>query len=231
MDQTQPDRQSPIPARILDAAQRAFARSGLHQATMAEVAREAGMTAGNLYRYYANKNAIIAAIAERDRQELATDFAALNAAGSTLDGLIEIGRKHLVHEPAFRMAMTLELWAEAARNPGVRSICAMFEETLIKHMGEFIIQAKLRGELPADSNPGMIVPVLMMISHGYIQFRATHPHDDPEPMGELMFTAIRTMMQSGSASVVPMLTGKSPVVTTGQPMPSLANTLPTGFSS
>jgi TetR/AcrR family transcriptional regulator, repressor for uid operon len=231
MDQTPPDRHSLIPARILDAAQRAFARSGLHQATMAEVAREAGMTAGNLYRYYANKNAIIAAIAEQDRQELATDFAALNAAGSTLDGLIELGRKHLVREPAFRMAMTLELWAEAARNPGVRSICTVFEETLIKHMGEFIIQAKLRGELQEGSDPAMIVPVLMMMSHGYIQFRATHPNDDPEPMGELMFGAIRTMMQSGPASEQPLSANPASIPAAIASASSVQNTLPTGSSS
>jgi TetR/AcrR family transcriptional regulator, repressor for uid operon len=227
MDQASPDRLSPIPARILDAAQRAFARSGLHQATMAEVAREAGMTAGNLYRYYANKNAIIAAIAEQDRQELATDFAALNAAGSTLDGLIELGRKHLVREPAFRMAMTLELWAEAARNPGVRSICTVFEETLIKHMGEFIIQAKMRGELAEGSDPAMIVPVLMMMSHGYIQFRATHPGENPEPMGELMFAAIRTMMQAGLRSEAPAPPGQSPITATSQPVPAFSSALPT----
>ncbi len=184
---------------------------------MAEVAREAGMTAGNLYRYYTNKNAIVAAIAERDRQELAVDFAALNAAGSTLDGLIELGRKHLVREPAFRMAMTLELWAEAARNPGVRSICTVFEETMIKHMGEFITKAQARGELPPGSDPAMIVPVLMMMSHGYIQFRATHPGEDPEPMGELMFAAIRTVMQAGSASALAT--------------PPVQTALPTGISS
>ncbi|MGL4526835.1 MAG: helix-turn-helix domain-containing protein, partial [Aestuariivirga sp.] len=45
MDHSPQDRQT----RILDAAQRAFAHAGMHQATMADVAREAGMTAGNLY--------------------------------------------------------------------------------------------------------------------------------------------------------------------------------------
>jgi TetR/AcrR family transcriptional regulator, repressor for uid operon len=199
MDQTPPDRQS----RILDAAQRAFARSGLHQTTMADVAREANMTAGNLYRYYASKNAIAAAIAERDRQELATDFARLNAGGSTIDGLVELGRKHLVEEPSFRMAMTMELWAEAARNPEMRAICTSFEETLLKHMGDFILQARTRGEMPPHADPAQIIPIILMLSHGFIQFRATHPNDDPVPFGELMFNTIRFLLtaQTGPNSI------------------------------
>jgi TetR/AcrR family transcriptional repressor of uid operon len=36
--------------RILDAAERVFARAGFHAATMQDVAAEAGMSPGNLYR-------------------------------------------------------------------------------------------------------------------------------------------------------------------------------------
>ncbi|OYX58321.1 MAG: hypothetical protein B7Y93_01850 [Micrococcales bacterium 32-70-13] len=38
--------------RILDAAERVFARAGFHAATMQDVAAEAGMSPGNLYRYH-----------------------------------------------------------------------------------------------------------------------------------------------------------------------------------
>ncbi len=60
--------------RILDAAESVFARAGFHAATMQDVAAEAGMSPGNLYRYFASKDAIIAAMAERDRQQIAADF-------------------------------------------------------------------------------------------------------------------------------------------------------------
>ena len=39
-------------AHILAAAERAFVRYGFHAATMKHVADEAGMSAGNLYRYF-----------------------------------------------------------------------------------------------------------------------------------------------------------------------------------
>ena len=60
---------------ILEAAQRCFVRSGFHQTSMQEICAEAGMSAGNLYRYFPSKEAIIAGIAERDRAEVAQDFA------------------------------------------------------------------------------------------------------------------------------------------------------------
>src|SRR3978361_1987832 len=63
---------------ILSAAQRCFVRSGFHQASMQEICAEAGMSAGNLYRYFPSKEALIAGIAERDRAEVAQDFASVD---------------------------------------------------------------------------------------------------------------------------------------------------------
>ena len=40
---------------ILSAAQRCFVRSGFHQASMQEICAEAGMSAGNLYRYFPSR--------------------------------------------------------------------------------------------------------------------------------------------------------------------------------
>ena len=40
---------------------------GFHRTTMQDVAREAGMSAGNLYRYFASKEALVSGMIERDR--------------------------------------------------------------------------------------------------------------------------------------------------------------------
>jgi AcrR family transcriptional regulator len=56
---------------ILEAAQRCFVRSGFHHASMQDICAEAGMSPGNLYRYFPSKEALIAGIAERDRAEVA----------------------------------------------------------------------------------------------------------------------------------------------------------------
>ena len=50
---------------ILDAAIRAFVRSGLHGTTMQDIAREAGYTAASLYTYFGSKQEIIVAMANQ----------------------------------------------------------------------------------------------------------------------------------------------------------------------
>lgn len=49
-----------IAARILEAARIRFERYGFNKTTMAEIARDCGMSAGNIYRYFKNKGEIAA---------------------------------------------------------------------------------------------------------------------------------------------------------------------------
>ena len=73
--------------RILDAAERCFVRAGFHRTTMQDVAAEAGMSAGNLYRYFASKDALVAGLAERDRTAMAKDFDILASADDVMAAL------------------------------------------------------------------------------------------------------------------------------------------------
>lgn len=60
--QAQPDE---IREAILNAAQVRLLRFGYHKTTMAEIAEAAGMSAANLYRYFENKQDIVAECATR----------------------------------------------------------------------------------------------------------------------------------------------------------------------
>src|SRR6516225_4317651 len=55
-------------AQVLDAATECFMRHGFHGASIAEISKTAGMSVGHIYHYFENKDAIIAAIVERDLQ-------------------------------------------------------------------------------------------------------------------------------------------------------------------
>ena len=84
---------------ILSAAQRCFVRSGFHQTSMQEICTEAGMSAGNLYRYFPSKEAIIAGIAERDRAEVAQDFARADLSHVTLGPVLATSTLALAWRP------------------------------------------------------------------------------------------------------------------------------------
>jgi len=49
--------------QILDGAARCFARNGFHATSMQDVLKEAGLSAGAVYRYFSSKEELIAAIA------------------------------------------------------------------------------------------------------------------------------------------------------------------------
>ena len=60
---------------ILDVARECFAEKGFNATTMAEVARRARMSVGNLYNYFHGKAAIIESLAEREVKKLADEVA------------------------------------------------------------------------------------------------------------------------------------------------------------
>src|SRR5690242_11509282 len=55
---------------ILDSTVRCIRRSGFRDASMVDIAREAKMSIGALYRYFPSKDAILEAIADRDLVDL-----------------------------------------------------------------------------------------------------------------------------------------------------------------
>lgn len=63
-----------VRAAMLEAASEVFAEAGFAGATMAEIARRAGVATGNLYRYFANKAALFDAVCP---PALAEEFLAL----------------------------------------------------------------------------------------------------------------------------------------------------------
>src|SRR5271156_6120810 len=93
-----PDRRS----HIVAAAERAFVRYGFHAATMQQVAEEAGMSAGNLYRYFPSKEAIVEGICAVDQRERSAAFAILLGSQNVLTTLAEILRTHLLAKPRER---------------------------------------------------------------------------------------------------------------------------------
>lgn len=178
--------------RILDAAEQVFARAGFHSATMNDVAREAAMSPGNLYRYFPSKDAIIAALAERDRTEIAADFQSLDAGkGNVLDQLEALGRRHLVEEPREKAVLAVQIWAEAARNGEMAKMCAAIDGTVFNGMAEAFASAKANGELPANLDDKRYVNAIFMMADGFFCRRATDPNFDPQDAADTLFAAMR----------------------------------------
>lgn len=183
--------------RILDAAERVFARAGFHAATMNDIAVEAAMSPGNLYRYFSSKDALIAGISERDRTEVAADFAQIDPAkGGLLDQLEELGRQHMVRKPREKAIIALQIWAEASRTPEMAQICAGFDEVVEQGLGAAVAAAKASGELPSNLDQARFLTALFMMADGFFCRRAVDPNFDAAAGAEALFAAMRGLAQT-----------------------------------
>lgn len=187
---------------ILDAAQRCFARCGFHQASMQAICTEAGMSAGNLYRYFPSKEAIIAAIAERDRAQAATDFAAVDKAPDFFAGFAALGRQYLVERSDDEVALCLEIMVESRRNPEVGRIYRTVDSDVRSGLVRMLGNAAERGELPAGLDLDKVVLVLLALGDGIERRRAVDPTFDPESVIAIVLDLIRYMLTDCAAARV-----------------------------
>jgi TetR/AcrR family transcriptional regulator, transcriptional repressor of aconitase len=111
---------------IVAAALRCFAREGFHRTTMQDIVAESGLSPGALYRYFAAKDELIAAIAARHHAvELALlrDAAGRGDVGEALGDLVRAFLTRL-SDPAEQewRRVTVQLWGEALRSPSVMRV-------------------------------------------------------------------------------------------------------------
>ena len=160
-----PERQADHARRdhIAAAAERAFVRHGFHAATMQQVAEEAGMSAGNLYRYFPSKEALVDGICLLDQRERGAAFHALAASGDVLGMLDTMLRDNLLNKPRHKAVMFLEVAAEAGRNPRIAEMMRTNDAEVMAGLTHLIESAKANGEAAADarfavSPPGSCSP-------------------------------------------------------------------------
>jgi AcrR family transcriptional regulator len=74
--------------RILDSAAKVFAQKGFHQATIKDIAQEAGIAYGSVYTYFESKTALLLGIFDRMRESLQPDEDALNLDPNNFRGFL-----------------------------------------------------------------------------------------------------------------------------------------------
>jgi len=183
--------QSDRRAEILDAAERCFARAGFHQSSMQEICAEAGMSPGNLYRYFPSKEALIAGISERNRAQAAADFAEVDKASDFFTGFAALGRQYLVERSDVEVALCLEIMAEARRNPDVRRIHQSIYSEVRAGLVGILKRAAERGQLRPDLDFEKIVTVLLALGDGVELRRAIDPSFSPESVIDMVLDLVR----------------------------------------
>ena len=122
-------------SEILASVRTAFAEKGFDGASMQDLARAAGMSVGNFYRYFPSKAAIVAALIAHDLAEMERDFAAVIAAPRPLEAL-----RRLLHLriPEHQNCNDGKLWAEitaaAQRKPEIGEASCRMEAEILSYV-------------------------------------------------------------------------------------------------
>jgi TetR/AcrR family transcriptional repressor of uid operon len=166
--------------RILAAAERAFVRHGFHATTMQHVADELGMSAGNLYRYFPSKEAIVEGLCERDQAERARAFAELMADNRSIpEALCWAVRKHVLARPPAKARMIVEIWAEAGRNPRVAEITRAIDADVMEGLERLMDAAKAGGSASPRLDSRLGARFFFTFVAGLFKRMAIEPDFDP----------------------------------------------------
>ena len=155
MRKVDPERQQAKRRQILEAAADCFARSGFHATTTAQICAAAGMSPGNLFHYFASKNAIIEAIAEEERRDTAAYFAAIDDDPAdpleVVLSFLDVVMVFASDRSYSRLA--LEVAAETLRNPVVRASVAAGDADMRDGLAALLRKAATRGQIDPDLDP------------------------------------------------------------------------------
>jgi len=132
--------------QVLDAASLCFRRDGFHGASIAEISKHAGMSAGHIYHFFANKEAIIAAIVNRQVEYWINLIAQFEQADDVFGAMTErvaTGVNERVAEEF--VGLWLEILAEGARNPRVGAVLREADarvRAILTHVIEVALEAR-----------------------------------------------------------------------------------------
>lgn len=180
---------------ILEAAERAFVRYGFHAATMNQVADEAGMSAGNLYRYFPSKEAIVEGLCELDQAERSAAFAALAGAHDFQASMRASLEEHVLSCAPEKARMIMEIWAEAGRNPRVAEFARRLDRDVIEGLARLFDLAKTCGAADPQVDSRFAASVLFTLVAGLLKRKAVEPGFDVEAERRMALGMLKALFQ------------------------------------
>ncbi len=153
--------------QVLDAASECFCSLGFHGASIATISKCAGMSAGHIYHYFENKEAIIAAIVERDLNEVLGVFEQIGNADDVLQAFLNRTAQGIDAKlDRKRSALKVEVFAEAGRNPKVEEMLQRVDRLVSARILRVIQSARRDLSALSDAELRARVEVLGAMFHG-----------------------------------------------------------------
>lgn len=157
--------------KILRAAITCFGRRGYHQTTIQDICDEADLSKGGLYTYFRSKEDILGAVVDGSVRTMLTDARTAAASGTTvlerLDKVAEVTVARLsAQDAAASPQLMLEIWAEASKNPEIKSVCARAYDEWRMFLVGLLREGVATGEIKPWIDPDSVAAILQGVFDG-----------------------------------------------------------------
>src|SRR6266850_6989979 len=174
IESSNPDRRS----QILEAAMVCFAKRGFHQASMHDISAEAGISVGLIYRYFENKEAVIAAMADRHKAEIHGVLERAREAPSLLESLEILFTAHCCeNSPKVQSAFVVDLYAEASRNPQVADLVRDVLQTAMDGVTDLIARSPEAEDGTHGLTPKELSELIFAVARGMLMRDVLQPQE------------------------------------------------------
>ncbi|GAB3808985.1 TetR/AcrR family transcriptional regulator [Humibacter antri] len=168
-------------AMIVAAARRCFSRDGFHQASMPDIAAEAGVSTGAPYRYFAGKEDLIIEIAgdafrvifepleravEHGDALSIGDLVRSSLARATAATITDAAGQTVPVDELLRCAV--QAWAELLRNDDLRERANEGFQAMRERMAESLRRGQEAGIVAEDVQIDRATRVIMALLHGFV---------------------------------------------------------------
>lgn len=148
---TDPERAQNRRNQVLEAAAVCFARSGFHGASMSEISKQAGMSAGHIYNYFDSKDAIILAFVDRESEYVSGLLRDLESREDPLQAMLDDAASNIDEtlDPQ-PWHVPLEMYAEASRNPVIAAKLRANDDIARLQLRAMVKRGREQRQLPVD---------------------------------------------------------------------------------
>jgi TetR/AcrR family transcriptional regulator, repressor for uid operon len=147
---------------------------------MQDICREAGVSPGAVYGYFDSKEALIAGICERDRQEFAERLEALARAPDFMQALRALGEQCFLENAGKDQRMSVDIGLESTRNGRVGEIFRRFDRYIVDSFEALFHKMQQEGRIAPALDNATTAKVFMVIADGMFWRRAVDPAFDAE---------------------------------------------------
>jgi AcrR family transcriptional regulator len=165
--------------QILEAAMVCFAKHGFHQASMHDISAEAGISVGLIYRYFANKEAVIAAMADGHKKEIHDVLERARQAPSLRESLEILFTAHCCeNSPQVQSAFVVDLYAEASRNPQIADLVRDVLQTAMDGVTDLIARSPEAKEGATHGlKPNEMAELIFAVARGMLMRDVLQPQE------------------------------------------------------